>query len=67
MVALFDVFYLLLLLTLSYMVVFLVIPYFLNKIKKYKYGIMVGDFFAKNGKMDFSYGNGRKSFFRKIW
>ncbi len=49
------------------MVVLMVTPIFLKYIKIWEYGIMVGDFFAKNGKMDFPYGNDKKSFFSKIW
>ena len=67
MVIIFNIFYLLLLQALSYMVDTMVIPHFLNKQKKNKNGIMVGHFLQKNGKMKMSYGNNKKSFFLKIW
>jgi len=49
------------------MVDLMVDHHFLKSSKKWKYGIVVVYFLAKNEKMEFLYGNDRKPFFSKIW
>ncbi len=67
MVVIFDIFYLLLLFGLSYVVNAMVIYNLKKNKKKYRNGIMVGYFFAKNRKIILSHGKAMKTFFWKTW